>query len=138
MGQSAAWCRPSRFIKRNWVQSQSILRKEECQVIHRSPRTFACLSVVAACMGAVLPLQLCMAQTARLDANGGSVRSAGIVAEWQAHGNRPAALTVRGEQSAIVLESPFAISIKDRGVLNTAELTPEGEPSVEQLKPEPG
>jgi hypothetical protein len=89
-------------------------------------------------MGAVLPLQLCMAQTARLDANGGSVRSAGIVAEWQAHGNRPAALTVRGEQSAIVLESPFAISIKDRGVLNTAELTPEGEPSVEQLKPEPG
>jgi len=107
-------------------------------VIHRSPRTFACLSVVAACMGAVLPLQLCMAQTARLDANGGSVRSAGIVAEWQAHGNRPAALTVRGEQSAIVLESPFAISIKDRGVLNTAELTPEGEPSVEQLKPEPG
>ncbi len=100
-------------------------------MIHRS------LLVFALCLLAMLSTHDAAAQTAKLDANGGSIKDTGIVVAWQAQGNRPGAFTVRGEQSAITLESPFAISIKNRGVLHAAELAPEGEPSVEQLKPEP-
>ena len=75
-----------------------------------------------------------LAQTAKLDANGGSIESTGITAVWRAQDNRPAELIVRGEQSSIALDSLFAISIKNRGVLNVTDLAPEGQPSVEQLK----
>src|ERR1700742_57792 len=90
------------------------------------------------CAGATLSTQNMASQTAKLTADGGSIRSAGAAAEWQAQGNRPSGLTVRGEQNSIAVEGPFAISIKDRGVLHAAELAPEGAPAVEQLKPEPG
>jgi hypothetical protein len=101
-------------------------------MIHLSRRTSAL------CVVAILSTQCAMTQTAKLAADGGSIRSAGIAAEWQAQGNRPSGLMVRGEQDSIAVEGPFAISIKNRGVVNASELAAEGEPNVEQLKPEPG
>ena len=78
------------------------------------------------------------AQTAKVNANGGSIANAQVTAEWQAQDGRPGRLVVHGEQSSIEMDSPFAIFIQNRGVLTAADLAPEGAPSVERLKPAPG
>lgn len=78
------------------------------------------------------------AQTASVNATGGSIKDQQITAEWQARDGHPANLTVCQGQSSITLVTPFAIAIKERDVLTTANLAPEGEPTVQHLAPVSG
>jgi hypothetical protein len=99
-------------------------------VFQRILTVSADLCVVAAC--ACVPLA---AQTAEVEANRGGIANGRLVVEWQVRWQP--GMVVRGEESAIQVDGPFAISIKERGVVNAAELIPEGKPTVEKLKPEP-
>jgi hypothetical protein len=76
------------------------------------------------------------AQAVKINSNGGTVKDGQIMAEWQTQNDRPGRLVVRGERGSIALDNPFAIVIKNRGVLNAADLKPEDVPRVEQLAPD--
>ncbi len=100
---------------------------------HRFFPAFVCACLLSACAADLLS-----AQTAKLSANGGSITNAQITAEWQAQGNHPAGLLVRGEGGSIALDGPFAVAIRNRDILNASGLVPEDAPSIEQLKSVPG
>ncbi len=90
------------------------------------------------CSIAVTAGACAVAQTAKLGADGGSIRSGGMVVEWRSQGHGPAGLKVREDESAITLEDPFAVSIQGRGVLRATDLTAKGKPSVEQFQQKAG
>src|SRR5215469_34297 len=94
-------------------------------------RACACLCLLVVGTSVVLS-----AQNATIDSNQGTVKNSQITAEWLTQSDRPGRLLVRGEGGSIALDNPFAIIIKNRGVLNAFDLKSDGVPRVEQLAPD--
>jgi hypothetical protein len=93
------------------------------------------LSLAVLCFVVARAATLVSAQTAKLKEDGGSIANTQITAEWQARGNHPGWLLVRGGLSSIKLDAPFAILIQNRGTLHASDLTPVSAPTTERLKP---
>ena len=93
------------------------------------------LSLAVLCLIVARAATLASAQTAKLKEDGGSIANSQITGEWQARGNHPGWLLVRGGLSSIKLDAPFAILIQNRGTLHASDLTPVSAPTTERLKP---
>ncbi len=93
------------------------------------------LSLTVLCFVVARAGTLVSAQTAKLKEDGGSIANTQITAEWQARGNHPGRLLVRGGLSSITLDAPFAILINKRGTLRASDLTPVSAPTTDGLKP---
>ena len=121
------------------------LRAGCVRVLLQVPTLTLCFTTIAA-VGQISGDNAIDAPIATLrEGSGGSIGNRLISVDWEIHDGRLGSLYVRNktalptaDNGTLQLGIPFSLSLKEMGVLRASDLTIQGEPRVEQLKPDKG